>query len=147
MIRKATYRDLEACVQLAVGIFKTFLEKHGVPVIEQDITNIAIRSISNGQILVVDRDGVKGLTAWEIIPHPANHNLKIFYEIIWCVKSDVKTDALMLLRALEKQAILANVDLMCMATLSDKHETQLNRIFNKQGFNFIEAHYAKRIGE
>ena len=146
MIRRATHNELDVCVELAIEFFKPFLFNHGVPVIVQDVKNIAEMSILAGQVLVVEHDKkVQGLTAWAVVPHPANHNIKIFYETIWCVKSRFKTDTLLLLRELEREAVIANADLILMANLSTDHEAQLKRIYLKRGFQFLETHYSKQI--
>jgi hypothetical protein len=146
MIRRATIQDIDSIVLLAVEFFEPFLAKFGVPVIPSDIRNVALQALSAGQVLVVEHDGqVQGVTAWAIIPHPANNKLKIFYETIWCVKSKYKTDTLLLLRALEREATAVKADLILMANLSDIHEEQLKRIFGKRGFSFVESHYSKQL--
>jgi hypothetical protein len=146
MIRRATLNDLDACVVLTSEFFAPFLSTHGVKVRDLDVRKVAFHAIQNNQLLVVEHDGkVEGITSWMVIPHPANNTLKIFYETIWCVKSKFKTDVLLLLRALEREALLANADLMLMANLSDIHEEQLKRIFIKRGFNFLETHYGKTL--
>jgi hypothetical protein len=146
MIRRATLKDIDDIVILAVEFFRPFLEKHGVPVIDTDIRTIAHMAIINNQVLVVEHDNlVQGVTAWAIVPHPANHKLKIFYETIWCVRSRFKTDTLSLLRALENEAKDAKADLMLMANLESEHEVQLRRIFHKRGFDFLESHYSKTV--
>lgn len=146
MIRHATMKDLDACVRLAIEYFEPFLFKHGVPVVVGDVRNVAIQAINSNQILVVEHDGeVQGLTAWAIIPHPANTGLRIFYETIWCVKSKFKTDTLLLMRSLEREANIANADLILMANLSNETEERLRRIYIKRGFDFLETHYGKQL--
>ena len=146
MIRRATINDLNAIVLLTAEFFSPFLAKFGVQSNLSDIRNTALQSISARQVLVVDHNGiVNGVAAWAIISHPANSNVKIFYETIWCVKSKFKTDAFLLLRSLEREAVIAKADLILMANLSDVHEEQLKRIFNKRGFSFIETHYSKQL--
>lgn len=146
MIRKATIQDLEPCVKLGIDFFGKFLTDNGVPVIEEDVRTVAIDSINRNQILVVDHDGeVCGLTAWMIVGHPANHNYKIFFETIWCVKSKFKTDTLLLLRALEREALSCKADMIVIANLSIQTEKQLRRIYTNKGFNFLETHYSKSL--
>lgn len=146
MIRYATIDDLESCVELAIEFFEPFLKEHGVPVIEQDVRNVALNTITANQMLVVEHDKeIQGITAWACVPHPANSKLKIFYETIWCVKSKFKTDTLLLLRALEREALIANADLILMANLASDNEEQLKRIFVKKGFKFMETHYLRQI--
>ena len=146
MIRHASLKDLEPCVALAIEFFEPFLKTHGVPVIAEDVRNIALQAIAGNQILVVEHDSViQGITAWAVVPHPANSRLKIFYETIWCVKSKFKTDTLLLLRALEREAMLANADLLLMANLASDSEEQLKRIFLKRGFEWLESHFSKPL--
>ena len=148
MIRKATMDDINDCVALMQEYFTQFLELHGVPVVYNDVWTTAKDTINARQLLVVDHDGkVKGIAGWAMVAHPANSQVKIFYETIWCVKSEFKMDALLLLRALEREAEKVKADLIVMANLSTKSELRLNRIFKKRGFNFIETHYGKTIGE
>ena len=129
MIRPASLGDVKECVQLTVEFFKPFLEKHGIDVILQDVYNVAVASISSNQVLVVEHDKkICGLTAWAIIRHPANSKVRIFYETIWCVKSEDKTDVLLLLRALENEAVKSKADMLVIANLNTDTEEQLKRI-------------------
>ena len=138
--------DLDAITKLAMEFFASFLSKHGIPAIEQDVKNVALMALTARQILVVEHDGeVQGVTAWAVVPHPANSKIKIFYETIWCVKSKFKTDALLLLRALESEANIINADMILIANLSSENEEQLRRIFTKRGFTFLETHYSKLL--
>ena len=146
MIRFGKIKDLEDIVSLATEFFAPFLHDHGVDVIKDDVRNVAIQAIVNNRILVVERDNkVVGIASWMVIPHPANSRIKIFYETIWCVKSEHKTDALSLLRTLEGEAELVGADLMLMANLAEENEEQLKRIFVKRGFAFLETHYGKQL--
>ena len=146
MIRLGKIKDLEDIVALTAEFFSPFLRNHGVEVIDDDVRNVALQAIVNNRILVVERDDkVVGIASWMVIPHPANSKMKIFYETIWCVKSNHKTDALSLLRTLEGEAELVGADLMLMANLAEENEAQLKRIFIKRGFSFLETHYGKQL--
>lgn len=146
MIRRATIDDIDDCVDLTIEFFGSFLSKHGIPILESDVRDVAKTYILNDQMLVIERDGlVLGITAWAIVPHPANRYAKIFYEMIWCVKSECKTDVLALLRAIEKEANKSDVDMIVMANLATESESQLKRIFEKRGYEFLETHYNKVI--
>ena len=147
MIRYAELKDLNDCTRLAVEFFSPFLEKHGVNVVVNDVYSVAVKTISSHQALVVEREGkVCGVTAWAIVPHPANSKIRIFYETIWCVRSEEPTDTLALLRALEDEAVKAKADMIVVANLSEENEEQLKRIYTGQGFSFLETHYAKQLG-
>jgi len=63
------------------------------------------------------------------------------------VRSKFKTDTLLLLRALQREAKAQKADLLLMANLSDEHEAQIKRILLKRGFNFLESHYSKTMKE
>ena len=146
MIRLAEIKDLDDCVALAIEFFAPFLAKYGVPVIEEDVRNVSIMMIAARQALVVEHDGrVQGACAWAVVPHPANSKLKIFYETIWCVKSKYKTDTLLLLRALQREANKSGADLILMANLNDENEEQVRRILLKKGYGFLETHYSKKL--
>lgn len=146
MIRPPKPQDLTACVDLAIEYFEPFLKQHGVPVIREDVERIAKRSIKLGQMLIIENDNeVQGIAAWEIISHPANSSVKIFYETIWCVKSKIKTDALVMLRGMESKARQLKADIMVMANLATESEEGLRKIFTKMGFTFMETHYAKEL--
>lgn len=144
MIRQANFHDLDRCVDLCVEFFSEMLANGGIEVIRKDVEKVAIKSIQEEKILVIDHDGeVQGMVAWEIVPHPANLKAKICYETIWCVDSKFKTDTLLLLRALERIAE-EQADILIMANLSDKNETQMKRILTKRGYRFLESHYSKQ---
>jgi len=146
MIRLATINDLEPIVKLVKLFFEPFLASHGMPVNDNDVRNVSLRAISGNQVLVIVHDNqVQGVAAWECVCHPANHSLKLFYETIWCVRSKFKTDTLLLLRALQREAKAQKADLLLMANLSDEHEAQIKRILLKRGFNFLESHYSKTM--
>ena len=147
MIRPATIKDIDACVDLCIDFFEDMLNGGGINVIREDVKAVALKSIIESKILVVDHDGVQGLVAWEIVPHPANHSAKIFYETIWCVKSEHKTDALLLLRTLEKEAIKSGAEIVIVANLANKYEEQMSRILLKMGYTYLESHFHKHICE
>jgi len=146
MIRRATLADLKPCVALACEFFSPFLTKHGVPVRPDDVERVAIMAITKNQMLVVDHDGkICGVTAWIIDGHPANSKIKIFYEIIWCVKSEFKTDTFLLLRKMEHEAKEAGANFMVMANMATDIEEQIRRILTKKRYTFLETHYGKQI--
>jgi len=146
MIRRARLTDIDICTDLAVEFFDPFLRKHGMPTVRADVRKVAVQTITKKNMLIVERDGqVKGMAGWEVLAHPANSQIKIFYETVWCVKSKVKTDVLLLLRSLERIAREVGADLLLLANLSEEHEAQLKRIFIKQGFTFLESHYSKML--
>ena len=146
MIRKATMGDLAPCVKLACEFFSPFLTKHGVPVRPDDVERVAIMAITNNQMLVIDHDGeICGITAWIIDGHPANSKIKIFYEIIWCVKSRFKTDTLLLLRTMEREAKASGAAFMVMANMATDIEAQIRRILTKKRYTFLETHYGKAL--
>ena len=147
MIRPATIKDIDACVDLCIDFFEDMLNGGGINVVREDVKAVALKSIIESKILVVDHDGVQGLVAWEIVPHPANHSAKIFYETIWCVKSEHKTDALLLLRTLEKEAIKSGAEIIVVANLYNEYEEQMNRILLKMGYTYLESHFSKSLAE
>jgi len=147
MIRPATIKDIDACVDLCIDFFEDMLNGGGINVVREDVKAVALKSIIESKILVVDHDGVQGLVAWEIVPHPANHSVKIFYETIWCVKSEHKTDALLLLRTLEKEAIKSGAEIIVVANLYNEYEEQMNRILLKMKYQYLESHFSKQLCE
>ena len=147
MIRPATIKDIDACVDLCIDFFEDMLNGGGINVVREDVKAVALKSIIESKILVVDHDGVQGLVAWEIVPHPANHSAKIFYETIWCVKSEHKTDALLLLRTLEKEAIKSGAEIIVVANLYNEYEEQMNRILLKMKYQYLESHFSKQLCE
>ena len=148
MIRRATLADLKSCVALACEFFSPFLTSHGVPVRPDDVERIAIMSITKGQMLVIDHDGeICGVTAWIVDGHPANSKIKIFYEIIWCVKSKFKTDTLLMLRTMEREAKTSGAAFMVMANMATEIEEQMRRILTKSKYTFLETHYQKFLNK
>jgi len=146
MIRHATIADLPACVKLACEFFSNFLLAHGVPVRPDDVERVAIMAITNNQMVVIDHDGeINGVAAWIVDGHPANSKIKIFYEIIWCVKSKFKTDTLLLLRTMEREAKASGAAFMVMANMATETETQVRRILTKNKYTFLETHYSKDL--
>jgi hypothetical protein len=147
MIRPATIHDIDACVKLCIEFFADMLNGGGINVIEEDVKAVALKAVIESKMMVVDHDGVQGLVAWEIVPHPANHSVKIFYETIWCVKSKHKTDTLLLLRTLEREAEKTGAEIVVVANLYNENEAQMDRILNKLGYEYMEAHYSKSLCE
>jgi len=148
MIRQAELKDLDVCIDLAIEFFKPFLDKHHIPLNKEDLRKTAEQSIIAQKALVIEHNKeVQGVASWFVTNHPANFGIKIFYETIWCIKSNFKTDVLLLLRALEAKAKEVNADLILIANLSNERENQLRRIFCKRGFSFLETHYSKKIGD
>lgn len=146
MIRKATEDDAWRCTYLAEEFFNSYLSAHGIPMRREDVRATALMYIRSGNVLVIERAGkVVGVAAWVITNHPANSNVTIFYETIWCIKSGVSSDITAMLHALECEAKRAKADIIIMANLGDDAEKRIGKIYIKRGFEFLETHYAKRI--
>jgi hypothetical protein len=148
LIRPALAKDIDACVDLCIEFFEDMLNGGGINVIREDVKAVAVKSVIEQKMMVIEHNGdVQGLVAWEVVPHPANHSVKIFYETIWCVKSKQKTDTLLLLRTLEREADKAGAEIVVMANLFNKHESQMRRILLKRGYNYMESHFSKKLCE
>lgn len=149
MIRQATPKDREDCFNLAKKLYGKFMFEHGVALMEEDLFKTVDLFIENGQNLVVEQDGkVCGMCAWLVTGHPANFKCKIFQEVLWCMESKYKTDALLLLRALERKANESGAEVVVLANLALDNEKALGRIYGKLGYEFMESHYSRtnRIG-
>ena len=145
MIRKATAQDTERCLGLAKRFYGGFLSGIGIEIIDDDLRKTVEYFIATKQNLIVDYEGlVVGMAAWIITPHPANSKCKIFQEVLWCCNSPIKTDALLLLRGLEREAAESGSDLIMLANLSLENEPAIRRIYGKRGYIYAESHYAKR---
>ena len=145
MIRKAVMNDQNACYLLAQEVYGQFMLEHGIQMIEADLRKTVEFFIKNEQVLVVEHDGIVcGMAAWMVSPHPANLSCKIWQEVLWCLKSKYKTDALLLIRAMEAMANSVGANVMVLANLSLENEPILRRIYGKRGFNFMESHYSRR---
>ena len=144
MIRLATLDDKQACFDLAKLIYGDFMLVHGIEMVDEDLRKTVEFFIKSNQALVIERDDkVVGMTAWLLVPHPANMKCKIFQEILWGVNSPNKTDALLLLRAIEAKAKEVEANVVILANLSLENESQIRRIYNKKGYAFMESHYSK----
>lgn len=146
MIRKATLNDRDNCYDLAKEVYGEFMARHGIEINEIDLYKTVDFFITNGQNLVIEQDGkVCAMTAWLITGHPANSQLKIFSEVLWCCKSKYKTDALILLRGLEAQAKLSGASIIILANLSLENEPRLRKIYGRMGYVYMESHYQRGI--
>ena len=144
MIRLATIKDKDACFNMAKSIYGDFMLTHGIEMIDEDLLNTVKFFIDSNQVLVVERDNqVVGMTAWLLVPHPANMNCIIWQEILWAVDSPNKADALLLLRAIEVKANELGANVIVLANLSLDNEPKLRRIYGKMGFQYMESHYAR----
>lgn len=148
MIRPATLNDAKQCYDLAYEMYAEFMLKYGIEVIREDLQKTVELFITSGQNLVIERDnGVVGMTAWILTSHPANSRLQVFQEVLWCVNSPFKTDALILLRAIEKKAKELKADIVCLANLSEMNEGRLRDLYGRMGYDFMESHYVRKIGD
>ena len=144
MIRLAIIKDADACFTMAKLIYGDFMLKHSMEMIDEDLKKYVEFFINSKQALVVERDGkVVGMTAWLLVPHPANKNCIVFQEVLWAVDSPNKTDALLLLRAIELKANEVGANVVVLANLSLDNEPKLRRIYNKMGYQYLESYYAR----
>lgn len=145
MIRYAEPKDRDVCVLMAKEVYGPFMKDYGIDLVEEDLYKTTDYFIGMKQALVVEHDGeVCGMAAWVVTPHPANSKVKIWQEVLWCLKSKFKTDALLLIRAMESQASSVGANVMVLANLSIENEPALRRIYGKRGYNFMESHYSRR---
>ena len=145
VVRLATLEDIEQCVELAKKVYEPFLIAHGVPVVKEDLRYTARFLIGLNQVLVVEHEKICGMAAWVIVEHPANRKCKMFQEILWCIESDYVTDALLLMRAIEKKAVELKVDVCILGNLSLQNEPRLRKIYGKRGYEYLETHYSRRF--
>lgn len=144
MIRNATIEDTNDCLKLAKEFYGDFMKKNGIDMIDADLLKTVEYFIATKQNLLSVQDGkVCGMIAWMITPHPANFGVKILQEVLWCCKSSHKTDALALLRGIEKEASKVKADVVMLANLSLDNEPAIRRIYNKMGYSYTESHYSK----
>ena len=143
MIRQAEEKDINRCFDLAKEMYSYFLQTHGIEIIDTDLMQTVKYFINSKQVLVIERDGVVGMCAWIIVSHPANSKIKIFQEVLWTVNSKCGTDALAILRAMEKKADELGADIVVLANLSLDNEQQLKRISGRRGYAFMESHYVR----
>ena len=144
MIRLALESDTQAVLDLAKKVYSDFMLLHGVEMIDKDLRKTVTSFINLKQVLVVERDSkVVGMTAWVLVPHPANASCKIFQEILYCSVSDHKIDALALLRAIETKSKEVGATVTVLANLSLENEPQLRRIYEKRGYQYMESNYCK----
>ena len=144
MIRLAVKADAQACTDMAKNVYGDFMLLHGIEMVDEDLRKTVESFIKLKQVLVVERDGeVFGMTAWILVPHPANSKCKIFQEILWCCDSPNKMDALLLLRAIEAKSKELGANITVLANLSLENEPRLRRIYNKRGYQYMESNYAK----
>lgn len=144
MIRLATISDTQACFDMAREIYGDFMLVHGIEIVNNDLWRTVEFFINSNQALVVERDNqIVGMTAWILVPHPANASCKIFQEVLWCCNSQSKTDALFLLRAIEAKANELGADIIVLANLNLDNESRLRRIYERMGYAFMESHFAR----
>ena len=145
MIRPAVIDDRDSVHWLCKEVYGDFMTANGITMVDSDLYKTVDLFITLQQALVVEHDGIIcGMCAWLVSPHPANANCRIWQEVLWCLKSIHKTDALALIRAMEDKAKEANADVMILANLSLENEPKLRRIYGKRGFNYLETHYSRR---
>lgn len=143
MIRNTNINDIGVCFDLAQEIYGPFMKDNGIEMVEDDLKETVKYFILSGQSVVVEHNGkVCGMAAWIVTAHPANSKAKIWQEVLWCLKTVYKTDALALIRAMEDKA--KEADVMVVANLSFDNEAALRRIYSKRGFNFLESHFSRR---
>lgn len=147
MIRDARSDDIKEMIALTQKVYTPFLEKHGLPINQDDIKTTATNCVKNNQCLIVERDNkVVGLAAWQLLPHAANYKCVIFQEILWCLDSPNVMDASILLKAIERKAKELKADIIILGNLSIENEPQLRRIYSKLGYSYLETQYSKQIG-
>lgn len=145
MIRPATPSDRFICVSMAKEVYGPFMAEYGISFVEEDLLRTADLLIGLNQVLVVEHnDLVCGMAAWVVSPHPANSKIKVWQEILWCLKSKFNTDALLLIRAMEDKAQSVGANIIVLANLSLENEPTLRRIYGKRGYNYLETHYSRR---
>ena len=144
MIRLAKTNDLKDLVTLAKQVYGEFLSKHHINFVEEDMNKLGIDLINADHVLILERDNkVVGMTAWSITGHPTNKDCKIFQEILWCCNSEHKTDALLLLRALEQKAKESNANVIIMGHFTKERMSAFDRIYKRMGYEFLEIQYSK----
>jgi hypothetical protein len=143
MIRPATEQDIDACFDLARQMYGEFLTLHGIEIIDTDLMQTVKYFINSKQVLVIDRDGVCGMCAWILTTHPANSQCKIFQEVLWTCNSKCGSDALAILRAMDKKSKVLGANITVFANLSLPNEEKLKRIYGRLGFVFMESHFAR----
>ena len=145
MIRDPQIKDIPQMTALTKEIYGEFMERSGMPINSDNLKITVEAFVKTKSCLVVERNNkVVGIAAWHLSPHLANFSCRVFQEVLYCMKSNYATDALLLLGALEKKAEELKANVIIMVDLST-NET-LRRIYYKRGFEYQETYYLKKLG-
>jgi hypothetical protein len=145
LIRAVEDKDIGVCFDMTKQMYGDFMAKHGLAMNDKDLMNVVNMFVTKKQVLVLERAGkVVAMTAWTLSPHMANAKIIVYQEVLWCCNSPVKTDAFVMLRAIEKKAAELCADIVVLSNLSEMNEERLRRIYKLKGFEYLETHYAKR---
>ena len=131
-------------IRLTEKMYAPVMAQHRIPFIHEDLAKLADILITAGNALVVERnDKIVGVAAWLIVSHPCNLKCRIFQELLWCVESEVPTDALSLFRALEVRAKEERVDVIVLGSIGPENELPMRHIYERAGYTFLENHFSK----
>lgn len=147
MIRDPQIKDIPQMTALTKEIYGEFMTKHGMELNSANLKTTVEAFVKTKSCIVCEREGkIVGIAAWFLSPHPGNFSVKVFQEILWCVNSPNLMDASRLFKALENKAHELGANVIIMINLSSDNQKQLNTIYTKLGYDYLESYHIKKIG-
>ncbi len=145
MIRHATEDDLPEILEIVEEFYSltpySNLLKFSPLKALQTISNVLSLDMTEGIVLVLDNDGVKGVIA-AILNDTFCSDEKVATEIVWYVKPEHRNkEALRLHQAFETWSNLVGSKITAMSDI--KGGSTLEKYYNRQGYVPIETTYVK----
>lgn len=146
MIRQATFEDFEDIYILIKEFQAESIGMYGLSFRFATLYHTIMKHINNGIVLVLDKDGIKGVIGGLIMPSMFDSKEFILQESMWYVTSNERgRDGLKLFRAFEEEGIKRGVKFILMASMNNLNNGELTRLYEKRGYKLMERQFIKEV--
>lgn len=146
MIRQATFKDVED-IYLLIKEFQTeSLNEYMMSFRFATLYHTIMKHISIGIVLVLDKEGIKGVIGGMLMPSMFDSNELISQETMWYVtKSERGREGLKLLNAFEDESRKRGAKFIIMVGMGNLNNGELTRLYSKRKYQLLERQYIKGV--
>ena len=150
IIKKVEEKDIDAGIEMVKEFYLKAFKEQNLAFKYKDVKKLC-EIIARKNISFIAYDGKKavGSIGGFIIPHVFDSDEKMFNEVFWYVREEYRKSSLgiRLMKAIEEYCKNNKIKYCLMASLGNRRDDALCKLYSKRGYKHFETVYIKTIGE
>jgi len=150
IIRKAELGDIARGIEMVRAFYSSAFKEMDLAFDEKEADKLCqILVKDNLAIVAIDKDKVIGAIAGMITPYIFDPGARMFQETVWYVDESYRNGPLpiRLIHSAEDYCKEHNIRYCLMASLGNRRDESLAKLYGRRGYKHFETTYIKTIGE